>query len=721
MSPLLPISKNDTHILKGIGIILIMFHNFFRWVEPRTLENEFNFSISCVKDLFKGIINTPYEIINLLFSFFGFYGIVLFFFISAYGLTISYRKQENVSYLSFIKIRILKLYPVFIGAIVGLILWSLSTGVDVSTDFFKSILYKLLLISNFIADEALSVNGPWWFFVCIMQFYLIFPLLMKGQTKFGNKFLLWVAISGFAVRMAHYYIGGKLLLFVPYSFIPYLFELSLGIYLATVKEINISKILLGLIAVIALLVFVAGNFFQGFWYFSAFAILVVFLYNYPSIRTMIQNNPLINKFIFYIGSISLYLFLMHGFLREPLVYYAQNSSFIEKIGYALLFFALSLIFAHLLQWAESKVLNERKNRNNAERRYFSDTNATFFSTLSKLVLIISMMVVLLMCFDLLFAINILPHIPLYNSYLINHIKVFTFVFPVLCLLALCMLFCFRKFTVWIVLALFLAVTLVSNIEVLKLFREYHASGLMKSVFLLSPILVVILAGILWKRCQNFKIRINRLSIIIAAVLLGLSLVVTIFLAPANAEKQCYRFFQLSKAERIYDYLIPNSETKKEVVFILTDHEGMFDPAMNPENETESVVAVSPDRLYQNIFSDNSMPEHTQYIEVIVEFQYYPFSFKEEHYLNMACDINQSFLKYHKIYSSIMKKNRWNNYQTYFFISRNDGFTTQPENCLILYFYNNRETKFYLRNCKVTVIYYLNNPVFSPKKFLNFCS
>jgi peptidoglycan/LPS O-acetylase OafA/YrhL len=362
--PLLPFSKNDTHRIKGMGILLIMFHNFFRWVPPSTWENEFYFSIIHVKNFLNGIINTPFESINLLFSFFGFYGVVLFFFISAYGLTISYYKQANVSYMSFIKTRILKLYPAFLGAVLGLIFWSFFAGGTISFYFFKSIIYKLLLISNFIPDKALAINGPWWFFVCIMQFYLVFPLLLKGQSKYGNKFLALIAFFGFTIRLAHVYIGGKLLYFVPFSFIPYLFELSLGIYLATIKEINVSRKLLRFITVIALFVFCAGNFFQGFWFFSAFALLIVFLFNYPRLKTFLQHNRLLNKFLIYMGSISLYLFFMHGFLRDPLMLYAQKSTFYGKLGYALLFFALSLIFAHVLEWLESKILNMLKIKKN---------------------------------------------------------------------------------------------------------------------------------------------------------------------------------------------------------------------------------------------------------------------------------------------------------------------------------------------------------------------
>jgi peptidoglycan/LPS O-acetylase OafA/YrhL len=360
---LLPINKQDTNILKGMGILLIMLHNFLHWVDPSTGENEFDFSTSRVVTLVKGIINTPSESINLFFDFFGPYGVALFFFISAYGLTISYNKNSNNSYKSFVKNRFLKLYPAYISSVFLLIIWFVVRNEHFSINIFRSIAYKLLLISNFIKDEPLALNGPWWFLVAIMQFYFVFPLLVKGHKRYGNRFLWLVVSVGFAIRMVYVYVGGKLIDFVPYSFIPYIFELTLGIYLASIKEIKLSKCKLRLIAILSLLVFCAGNYVQEIWFFASVSFLIVFLYSYSSIKTILQYLPPINNFFIYFGSISYYLFLIHGPLRVPLIYYAHYATPYGKIGYAFVFLVLSIIFAHSLKFMEQKTLNYWNTRN----------------------------------------------------------------------------------------------------------------------------------------------------------------------------------------------------------------------------------------------------------------------------------------------------------------------------------------------------------------------
>ena len=75
-------SIEDSSIIKGVGILLIAFHNFFHWVAPSAKENEFSFSANGIHDLFNGIGQQPLESINLIFSFWGHFGVQLFIFIS---------------------------------------------------------------------------------------------------------------------------------------------------------------------------------------------------------------------------------------------------------------------------------------------------------------------------------------------------------------------------------------------------------------------------------------------------------------------------------------------------------------------------------------------------------------------------------------------------------------------------------------------------------------
>ena len=71
------ISKDDTNIIKGVGILLIVLHNFFHWISPSPGENEFNFSSERIFYFFKELYAYPGEVINILFSYFGHFSLLV--------------------------------------------------------------------------------------------------------------------------------------------------------------------------------------------------------------------------------------------------------------------------------------------------------------------------------------------------------------------------------------------------------------------------------------------------------------------------------------------------------------------------------------------------------------------------------------------------------------------------------------------------------------------
>jgi hypothetical protein len=94
-----PFSKENTNFLKGVSILLIALHNYYRWVNPVTGENEFWFSTACYLKSFITVRSNPLEIFNVFFNFLGFYGVQGFILISAYGLPTgtNARDTENLS------------------------------------------------------------------------------------------------------------------------------------------------------------------------------------------------------------------------------------------------------------------------------------------------------------------------------------------------------------------------------------------------------------------------------------------------------------------------------------------------------------------------------------------------------------------------------------------------------------------------------------------------
>jgi peptidoglycan/LPS O-acetylase OafA/YrhL len=123
-----PFTREGTNFLKGIAIILIALHNYYRWVSPITGENEFDFSSMALTRSYVFLRSSPLEFFNVFFNFLGHYGVQAFILISAYGLTLSWERSRP-AYHRYLLHRIDKLYPpLWFGGLVFILFQILQGG-----------------------------------------------------------------------------------------------------------------------------------------------------------------------------------------------------------------------------------------------------------------------------------------------------------------------------------------------------------------------------------------------------------------------------------------------------------------------------------------------------------------------------------------------------------------------------------------------------------------
>ena len=337
-------TKDQTSIIKGIGILLILFHNFFHWIMPMdSMENEFHLSSNYVREFLNSFADSPGEFINILFSFLGHYGVEIFIFISGYGLAKSFMHKEK-SWGRFMCDRLKKLYPMLLIGIVFYFFSRISMNYALlSNDELKSILYKLLFIHIFIPGETMTINGPWWFFGLIVQLYIFFPLLYKMISKYGFK--AFAAISAFSYMTIFIVLnnvtfhGGVTIMQHCIGHFP---EFCLGIYLG--KKEKISSNLWIFLA--ALTVFILGNFYNAFFPFTFLSITYIFLFIFIKIINLNPKVGTTRKVMIFIGNISMMLFVTHGMFRWQFVCLAKNyNNPVTTIIFALLFFIEAIIIS----------------------------------------------------------------------------------------------------------------------------------------------------------------------------------------------------------------------------------------------------------------------------------------------------------------------------------------------------------------------------------------
>jgi peptidoglycan/LPS O-acetylase OafA/YrhL len=305
-----PFDLRDTCALKTIGILAIVLHNFYHSLPGAVIENEFGFVAGHFQRFLDTVVD-PRQIFQTLFSYLGHFGVQLFIFLSAYGLALKY--WTTVSWASFVWSRIRKLYPMFFLA-VGL--WLLLRVIEYGSGFPAFLLEQLdelalttLAIINLVPGYGLPPVGPWWFLPFIVQFYCLWPALAGLSRRFGPAGLAGLSVVCLGVTTA---IGPILvqrwaidLVETPIGHMP---ELCLGVAMARYK-IGVGW----LSALAALIVFVLGNLYAGFWPLTFLGALILLLYGYQFMAGVLRRTTFIER----IADVSMPLFFVNGFLRSP--------------------------------------------------------------------------------------------------------------------------------------------------------------------------------------------------------------------------------------------------------------------------------------------------------------------------------------------------------------------------------------------------------------------
>ena len=338
------LSKKETNFFKGFAIILIILHNFFHWTKPFVGENEFYFNDSFFSNYLNFFQYSFSAFFRMSFAYFGHYGVQIFIFLSGYGL---YKSQviQSDSFMSFIKKRFIRIYPVFILAIIFSLFFNYFFGnYHLNIKSLGSFILRLTPIINFIPGKALNISGPFWFYSMIMQLYLLFiPLIYFKKKNIFYPILFVILCLTLTITTNNFFHNYGVSLY--YTFIGNIAVFFLGIITASSPKVstafnNWSKLLA---YILALVIFYLGQKNEYLWHFSQISFLVIIL---PIIKFLSRFDI---KFVNFIGKYSMYLFACSGFLRQPWVRYynaAENpfSKLLFLIAYVLCVVIICKIF-----------------------------------------------------------------------------------------------------------------------------------------------------------------------------------------------------------------------------------------------------------------------------------------------------------------------------------------------------------------------------------------
>lgn len=356
-------TKEHTMQMKGIAIIILLFHHCFlnaqRWA---TVPYE---KLATTKGWgYYPISFAPFSshTIQYLASF-SKICVAMFVFMTGYGMWVSYESQKKKTTMSnYIKKRMVTLMTGFLIIFVVTEILAIPTGrfIEVYGHDFRSVVYMIidaLGLAKLLGTPLFCLT--WWYMSLAIVLIMIFPFVHSIMEKYQ-----WIVVVASIIVPRACGFGQSTDLF------RYLLAYTLGMYfaqhdlLARIKEKfmeqNMAGKLLSLIvSLIGLAVIIKcrqnawiGWKYLDFW--DGFAAMYVIVISY----IYILNGKWIVKGLGFLGKHSMNIFLIHSFYRDVFFHEFTYSFYYAWLDYIVLM-AISLVTSIVLEWFKKLIRYEK--------------------------------------------------------------------------------------------------------------------------------------------------------------------------------------------------------------------------------------------------------------------------------------------------------------------------------------------------------------------------
>ncbi len=362
------LTRMECEALRGLAIIGIFLHNYCHWLGPIVQENEYQFFQHNVDELYRVLQGSWNELFFFhILSFFGHYGVPVFLFLSAYGLTLKYERSSiNVSEVKvqtgrelplfgFIKYHWLKLFRMMI---VGFVAFTMVDAVTSEQHHYRimDIVGQMGLFNNLLPHpDDIIWPGPYWFFGLMFQLYIVYRLLLYRRHWAWNVGLI---VLCFAIqficepesealnRWRYNFVGGML---------PFGAGLLYARYVRTwTTATNLVAFVLSMFAILLM------SFNYLTWYFVPLAVCVTsvtFVKLLSRLEATIECKKLsLMNILSWVGSISAALFVCHPITRKIFIPISKGGDYWTGL---LLYVIASLCLAWLFKTLMEKIPNPR--------------------------------------------------------------------------------------------------------------------------------------------------------------------------------------------------------------------------------------------------------------------------------------------------------------------------------------------------------------------------
>ena len=311
------LSRDEASCMKGLAILCIVLHNLLHLVGPLVKENEFWYNYNFRSYwMWRHITENHPNLFGDILSFFGWYGVPVFIFLSGYGITKKYgNPQQDASWGKFIGYNFKKLWmlmlPVYLlYLLLGVTLWEKEFP-------WHAIIGQLTLTNNLWVSPHFIDPGVYWYFGLTLQLYLVYRLFLHRKST--PVFWTWtVVLAIFSLALSFWLLPDERAKVQPdyeyysHNCIRWLLPFLMGVMGARFGKGGKENRMLHLLAFfLSTSLLIACSFHQGLWLLTpVFAVLMFISF----IKLILWIKPL-KSVLCWMGGISAYLFAAHPVVR----------------------------------------------------------------------------------------------------------------------------------------------------------------------------------------------------------------------------------------------------------------------------------------------------------------------------------------------------------------------------------------------------------------------
>lgn len=333
--------------MRGIAIIAIILHNFTHWLRPMVKENEYTFNQHNADRLLVELMNPSIDLIAHLFSFFGHYGVPVFLFLSAYGLSKKYEGRPGgvgtglQRGCTFVWRHYKKLFSMMILGYTAFVMVDYMTPGPRHYEF-QNVIGQLLMVSNLYSEPQHAIwPGPYWYFGLTMQLYILYYLVI-GRTKTWLTVVLTVACLATQISLGVDPMGDALNWF-RYNIFGAMLPVAFGTIVARNEHLmhKQSRWQHLLILLLCVAIAIAGSFNYYAW--TLIVPLAICVGTMAIVRALPQS---LFRMFEWLGTLSSMMFVCHPITRKVLIPIAHRG---DVYGALLLYLAATIVLAMIFK------------------------------------------------------------------------------------------------------------------------------------------------------------------------------------------------------------------------------------------------------------------------------------------------------------------------------------------------------------------------------------